>query len=647
MKSAGCSIKGCFMKDQLRILVVDDNPDDRALAIRELQRDFSNLRIDQITDATNFALALEADGCDLVITDYQLRWSDGLAVLRAIKNRWPDCTVIMFTGTGSEEVAVEAMKAGLDDYVLKASKHYARLPGAVRLALERKAQWRALKEAESRYLALFNDVLIGLWKTTPEGKIIDANPAMVQTLGYPDCDSLLRVNANDLYVDPGDRKRWQLLIGRDDAVRRYETRMRRRDCSVIWVEENIRAVRDAESRVLYFEGSVEDITERLNLEAQLRQSQKMESIGQLAAGVAHDFNNILTIVKGHTDLLLAKSSVLPELQEPLKKISAAADRAANLTRQLLTFSRRQIIQQRPLDLKEVISNVASMLERTLGEDIVLNFDLARQLPAIYADASMVEQIVINLAVNARDAMPRGGQLIVRTAAADIDAQYVQQNAEARVGQFVCLSITDTGLGMEAQVLSRIFDPFFTTKEVGKGTGLGLATVYGITKLHRGWIEVSSKVGAGTVFRIFLPTTSKQVEPATMKSTEKDVRGGSETILVVEDEAELRLMARQILECYGYRVLEGATGAEALKLWPQHAQEIDLLLTDMVMPEGITGWELAGKLRTEKPDLKVICTSGYSVDLAKMNFDAPQGIRFLQKPFKPQSLALAVRECLDA
>jgi len=635
------------MKDQLRILVVDDNPDDRALAIRELQRDFSNLLIDQITDATNFALALESDGCDLVITDYQLRWSDGLAVLRAVKHRWPDCTVIMFTGTGSEEVAVEAMKAGLDDYVLKASKHYARLPGAVRLALERKAQWRALKEAESRYLALFNDVLIGLCKTTPEGKIIDANPAMVQTLGYPDRDTLLSVNADDFYVDPGDRKRWQLLIGRDDAVRRYETRMRRRDGSVIWVEENIRAVRDAERRVLYFEGSVEDITERLNLEAQLRQSQKMESIGQLAAGVAHDFNNILTIIKGHTDLLLAKSSVLPELQEPLKKISAAADRAANLTRQLLTFSRRQIIQQRPLDLNEVISNVASMLERTLGEDIVLNFDFERELPAIYADASMVEQIVINLAVNARDAMPRGGQLIVRTAAADVDAQYVQKNAEARVGQFVCLSITDTGFGMDTQVLSHIFDPFFTTKEVGKGTGLGLATVYGITKLHRGWIEVSSKVDAGTVFRIFLPTTSKQVEPATMKSAEKDVRGGSETILVVEDEAELRLLARQILECYGYRVLEGATGAEALRLWPQHAQEIDLLLTDMVMPEGISGWELAGKLRTEKPDLKVICTSGYSVDLAKMNFDAPQGMRFLQKPFKPQSLALAVRECLDA
>src|SRR5436190_11077963 len=258
MKSAGCSIKGSFMKDQLRILVVDDNPDDRALAIRELQRDFSNLLIDQITDATNFALALESDGCDLVITDYQLRWSDGLAVLRAVKHRWPDCTVIMFTGTGSEEIAVEAMKAGLDDYVLKSSKHYARLPSAANLALERRAQWRALKEAESRYRALFNDVPIGLCKTTAEGRIIDANPAMIQMLGFPDRESLLSVNAIDLYADPTDRERWQSLIGRDDAVRRYESQLRRYDRSVIWVEENIRVVRDADGGVLYFEGSMED-----------------------------------------------------------------------------------------------------------------------------------------------------------------------------------------------------------------------------------------------------------------------------------------------------------------------------------------------------------------------------------------------------
>jgi len=259
----------------------------------------------------------------------------------------------------------------------------------------------------------------------------------------------------------------------------------------------------------------------------------------------------------------------------------------------------------------------------------------------------MEQIVMNLALNARDAMPQGGQLLIRTSVADIDAQHVQKNAEAREGQFVCLSVSDTGMGMGAEWLRRIFEPFFTTKDVGKGTGLGLATVYGITQLHQGWIEVSSQVGAGSEFKIFLSPAPQQLEPPSNKPVQTDVRGGSETILLVEDEAELRLLARQVLEGYGYRVLEGATGAQALKLWPEHAAEIDLLLTDMVMPEGITGWDLAEKLRAEKPDLKILCISGYSVDLAQRNLEVPEGLCFLQKPFRPQTLALAVRECLDA
>ena len=639
--------KAGFITDQLHVLLVDDNPEDRTLAIRELCRNLPNLQITEVTEAKQFATALEARHCDLVITDYQLRWSDGLAVLRAIKARWPGCPVIMFTGTGSEEIAVEAMKAGLDDYVLKSSKHYSRLPAAAKLALEQRAQWRALKEAERRYLALFSNVPIGLWKTTREGGVIDANPAAVQLLGYPDRESLLDVNAGDLYSDPAERRRWQSLIGSDDALRRYETRLRRRDGSIISVEENIRAVRDAEGRVIYFEGSLEDITERLSLEAQLRQAQKMESVGQLAAGVAHDFNNILTIIKGHADLLLSRTSLPVGLSDSLEKITAAADRAANLTRQLLMFSRQQIMQQRAMDLNEAIRNIASMLERALGEHIALKFDFAPGLPPIFADLGMIEQIIINLSVNARDAMPKGGQLAVGTSVADVDIQYTLRNTEARVGRFVCLSVSDTGVGMDAQVLPRIFDPFFTTKDVGKGTGLGLATVYGITKLHHGWIEVSSQVGQGSVFKIFLPATSKRPESPAKPPIEIDIRGGNETILIVEDEADLRLLARQVLECYGYRVLEGATGVEALKLWPHHAQEIDLLLTDMVMPEGITGWELAEKLRAEKPGLRVICTSGYSVDLARRNFDAPDGLRFLQKPFKPETLVLTVRECLDA
>src|SRR5216117_2161260 len=338
------------MNDQLYILLVDDNPEDRALVIRELRRDFPNLLINQITDAKHFARALESGEGDLVISDYQLRWSDGLAVLRAIQARWPDCPVIMFTGTGSEEVAVEAMKAGLEDYVIKAANQYARLPGAVQRAVERKTQLGALKEAENRYLTLFNDLPIGLCKTTPNGKILDANPAAVQMLGYPDRASLLNVSAADLCADTADSSRWQQLIGAETVVRGFQTQLRRRDGSFVSVEANIRAVRDADGRVLYFESSVEDITERLNLEAQLRHSQKLESIGQLAAGVAHDFNNILTIIQGHTDRLLARHQPSDPLAEPLRQVSAAAGRASSLTRQLLMFSRKQVMQPKVLDL---------------------------------------------------------------------------------------------------------------------------------------------------------------------------------------------------------------------------------------------------------------------------------------------------------
>lgn len=638
--------KGGSPPGRLRVLLVDDNPEDRTLAARELRREFPSLEVQPVTEAKSFSLALETDRCDLVITDYQLRWTDGLAVLRAVKARWPGCPTIMFTGTGNEEIAVEAMKAGLDDYVLKSTKHYSRLAAAAKLALEQRAQWRALKEAERRYLDLFNNVPIGLWKTTPQGNIIDANPAAVQMLGYADRDSLLAINTADLYADPADPKRWQTLIGSDDAVRRYETQLRRRDGGLIWVEENIRAVRSGAGRMLYFEGSLEDIGERLKLEAQLRQAQKMESIGQLAAGVAHDFNNVLTIIKGHADLLLTKPGLAPEISGSIEKISSAADRAANLTGQLLTFSRQQILQQRVLDLNQVIQNVASILGRTLGEPVTLKLELSPDVPAIFADSGMIEQIIMNLAVNARDAMPAGGELTIRTTVAVVETAFVNRNPEASVGRFACLSVADTGTGMDSQLLPRIFDPFFTTKDVGKGTGLGLATVYGITKLHRGWIEVASEVGKGSVFTVYLPATSKEPESAPGVLRDAEVRGGNEMILLVEDEAELRLLARQILECYGYRVLEGATGAEALRLWPRHAQEIDLLLTDVIMPEGITGWELAERLRADKPALKVLCTSGYSVDLNRRHFHPPAGVRFLQKPFKPLMLALAVRETLD-
>jgi PAS domain S-box-containing protein len=389
----------------------------------------------------------------------------------------------------------------------------------------------------------------------------------------------------------------------------------------------------------------EDSTESLNLEAQLRQAQKMESVGQLAAGVAHDFNNILTIIQGHAGLMLSDKNLAATLGESAKQISLAAERAANLTRQLLTFSRKQIMQPQLLDLNEVITNVSKMLRALVGEPVTLRRTTSGDLPAIHADAGMLEQVLVNLAVNARDAMANGGTLTIHTFANEIDDGYVQRHPEARTGYFVCLSVTDTGCGMDAATFNRIFEPFFTTKEVGKGTGLGLATVYGIVKQHQGWAEVESQVGQGTTFKVFLPAACKAAaRPDT--SRPKEVAGGDETILVVEDELALRELVQEILQKKGYTVLEASTGTQALKIWQQHRDEIDLLLTDMMMPESLSGRELAEKVLAEKPSLKVLYTSGYSLDVVSPGFTLKDGLNFLQKPYHPETLIQMVRDCLD-
>ncbi len=398
------------------------------------------------------------------------------------------------------------------------------------------------------------------------------------------------------------------------------------------------------SQVVHCYGA--DITERLNLEAQLRHSQKLESIGQLAAGVAHDFNNILTIIQGHSDRLISQCDTEHLFAEPLKQVSAAARRASSLTQQLLTFSRKQRMQPRVLDLNTVIHNLTRMLQRLIGENIRLEACCGAGLPAIEADAGMIEQVIMNLSVNARDAMPKGGQLLITTSSRPIDNAYVDQHPEARTGDFVVLAVTDNGLGMSRQTLSRIFEPFFTTKEVGKGTGLGLATVYGIIKQHEGWVEVESEENVGTTFRVYFPATAKPLDAAPDRAAGKTaVRGGSETILLVEDEPVLRELARVILNDYRYNVLEAATGHEALRVFNDHGGKVDLLLTDMVMPEGMTGRELAEELKSRKPDLRVVFTSGYSTEIMGDD-NALRDTLFLQKPYPPPLLAKTVRECLD-
>ncbi len=386
---------------------------------------------------------------------------------------------------------------------------------------------------------------------------------------------------------------------------------------------------------------VQDISEQLKLETQLRQSQKMEAVGHLAAGVAHDFNNLLTVIQGHTSLQLAKTQLDSDVAWSLQQVQGAGERAASLTRQLLAFSRKQIMEKKVVSLSKVIQNVASMLRRLIPETIDLTFEHPPTLPLIHADVCNLEQIIVNLVVNARDAMPAGGAITVRTDDEEVTAGHAARFPEARVGHFSRLSVTDTGEGMSKETLARIFEPFFTTKEVGKGTGMGLATVLGIIQQHDGWIEADSERGKGTSFRVYLPITDRAelVETASVAALQRD--GANDVILLVEDDADVRALARCVLEDSGYHVLEAADGHQAIATWRKFTGRIDLLLTDMVMPGGLSGSDVAERFSTDRPESKILFSSGYSSDLFSGQLNPRAGAHYLPKPYLARQLTDAV------
>jgi signal transduction histidine kinase/CheY-like chemotaxis protein len=398
----------------------------------------------------------------------------------------------------------------------------------------------------------------------------------------------------------------------------------------------------------------QEVAERKQAQKALVESQeivmrqeRLAAVGQLAAGVAHEFNNILTVIQGHAALLLDNPSLDTESVKSLNQIVSGVERTAKLIKQMLAFSRKQIMQREVLDLNQIATNVTDMLGPLLGESIVVRRSLAQDPLHILADAAMIEQIVVNLAVNARDAMPHGGDLMITTREVEVTEADVRAKEERHAGKFARLSVADTGCGMDAAVIGHLFEPFFTTKEVGKGVGLGLATVYGMVKQHQGWIEVESQPGKGACFHILLPLTEKPAEKPAGRAPLSEVQGGKEIILVVEDEEALRELLREVLEGQGYHVLEAATGAEALRVWEAQGRKVDLLLSDIIMPEGMSGRELAGKLQEADPRLPVILTSGYSQDMIERDTALDERVKFFSKPYHPTQLAQAVRESLDA
>jgi signal transduction histidine kinase/DNA-binding NarL/FixJ family response regulator len=387
--------------------------------------------------------------------------------------------------------------------------------------------------------------------------------------------------------------------------------------------------------------------ERVRADRQLRHAQKMEAVGQLAAGVAHDFNNILTVVHGHATMLLMRLGEEGLHAKSVTEIRRSSERAANLVRQLLMFSRKQLLQFRNVELGEVVRSLSSMLRQLVGEHVQLEIDCPEETPPIFGDRGMIEQIIVNLTVNARDAMPRGGRLVIKSRSVILDGEAVRLNTEARAGKFIRLTVSDNGTGMTANTLQHLFEPFFTTKDVGKGTGLGLATAYGIVKQHHGWIEVHSEPNAGATFEIYFPM-SEQESPRLPEVQEiSATTRGTETILIAEDEPSLREMVSEALCLQGYRVLTAGSGPAALAVWHRERSRVDLLLTDMVMPGGMMGTDVAAELRRSNPRLKVIFTTGYSPGTAGVQSSFEEGINFLPKPYSPTKLAEMIRKCLDS
>ena len=520
-----------------------------------------------------------------------------------------------------------------------------RMIGAMMDITERKLAQEQVRQSEERYRELVEDVREAIFTIGWDGALTSVNRAGERILGWSREEWVGRPYL--LLVHDEDRglatEVFQRVM-RGEKPESFELRLISSTGAPIALEFTV-TPRTAGGGVVGVLGVGRDISERKRLEEQLRQSQKMDAIGQLSGGVAHDFNNLLTVIQCNAVAMATHAG--RDVKECADEIVQATERAASLTRQLLLFSRKQVMRVTRVELNEVASSMTRMLGRVLDEQIQLRTVLGADLPPIQGDVGMIEQIFLNLIVNARDAMPRGGTLTVETSRELVDRAHAQRQANATPGQCVCLRVGDTGSGISAEILPRIFEPFFTTKEVGKGTGLGLATVYGIVKQHHGWIEVTTS-DAGTTFSVYLPADDDTRSSARLRRAADTTRPltGTETILVVEDEAAVRQLVVNLLERCGYQVLQAGSGADALTLWQRRTRPIDLLLTDLVMPGGLSGRGLAERLRGDDPHLKVVYCSGYSADAIGQGESLVEGINFLQKPFHPDQVARIVRELLD-
>ncbi len=637
----------------LRVLIVEDSENDAFLLLRELQRGGYEPVHRRVETAEAMREALRGAAWDIILSDYVMPRFSGLAALDLLRGQEIDIPFIIVSGKIGEEVAVESMRAGAHDYILK--NNLARLLPAVRRELadaqvrrDRKAMEGALARSERYFRSLIENALDAVVFLDAQGTFLYVSPSFERILGHAASDVLGGTLLEFAHSDDIPKLQELLIrpLGAPGQAKPEEFRLRRKD-------KQWRTMEAVSSRVMGEDASVNglvlnlrDVTERLDLEEQLRQSQKLEAIGKLAGGVAHDFNNVLTAILGYSDMLLYQMDVNSPLRDTAGEIRKAGMRGASLTHQLLAFSRKQVLQPAVLDLNAVVSNMQKMLRRLIGENVSLVTVLEPALVPVLADQGQIEQVILNLAVNARDAMPEGGRLVVQTMNFALYPNSAWAQGGFNPGDYALLQITDTGNGMEPETLEHMFEPFYTTKQPGQGTGLGLATVYGIVKQSGGHIWVSSRPGLGTAFKIYLPRTTQQKHDLPPRPSAPAMSTGTETILLVEDEDSVRSMTAAVLRHCGYRVFEAQHGGEAMRISRDFNGGIDLLLTDVVMP-GMSGPLLAESLRAQRPHVRVLLTSGY-IGQEQPGMDQwMKEDNFLPKPFTAQQLSEKVRLVLDA
>jgi PAS domain S-box-containing protein len=636
----------------LVVLLAEDNPADAEMVLAELRRAGLEVKHVLVPSADAFEKRLRDGRYDIVLTDYNLPGWSGADAIRMARQLAPEAPIIVVSGSLGDEGAVECLRQGATDYVLK--HRLERLHLAVTRALrertmrqEAAAAVTALRESEERFRGTFEQAAVGMAHLTLDGQWIQVNQRFCDILGY-ERDELLTKSPIDLshpdHVARSNELGKAVMEGAG-SPKPVESRLIRRDGSPVWVQLTLSMVRDPQGVPRYLMGVIEDINSRKQLESEFLQAQKMEAVGRLASGVAHDFNNVLTAIDGYGQLLRDDLAPDDPHRADVEEILHASKRAVALTRQLLAFSRRQVLEPQAIDLAEIVQGMGKMIRRLVAEHIEIDIQSGSPLPQVRVDPGQFEQVLLNLAINAADAMPTPGRLGIETAVEQLPNGKTVTTGDLPPGAYVTLSVSDTGGGIDAQAAPRIFEPFFTTKAPGKGTGLGLSTVYGIIKQSGGNIGVENRPGGGTVFRIYLPALEGEQEERTRTPVSAAAVAGAETVLVVEDEAPVRVYIRRTLERLGYSVIEATNGRDALRQLGDGSRKIDLVITDVVMPQ-MGGVELIDLARQTRQGLRALYVSGYAerdqgaLDLSR------EGVRYLAKPFDGELLARKVREALD-